>query len=185
MYFCIFKRKCAGYFESGLGLQKLLDEAGLKVIKPAAFETGKFSEAKASEIRRFGVRVVFVLAWEPDILAIASANPSPGWAWVQIDKVGPGPISQAMEGWLTIVPFLPSIPEGFTKQVTEHSLKSFNITVSQDSVDLAYSAALYDAIMLYTHAATTVMSKGGDLRDGRVVTAAVRSTNFTGVEAHV
>ena len=45
-------------------------------------------------------------------------------------------------------------------------------------VDLGYSATLYDAILLYAHAATKVMSQGGSLDDGRLVTAAVRSTPF-------
>ena len=64
----------------------MFDEAGLKVIKPAAFESGKFNDVKASEIRRFGVRVVFVLAWEED--ATASAIPGGGWAWLQKYKAG-------------------------------------------------------------------------------------------------
>ena len=59
------------------------------MIKPAAFESGTFNEVKATEMRRFGVRVVFVLAWEEDILAIALAIQEAGWAWVQIEKVGP------------------------------------------------------------------------------------------------
>ena len=44
---------------------------------------------------------------------------------------------------------------------------------------------LYDAIMLYAHAATTVVLEGGDLRDGEAVTAALRSTKFTGVGGSV
>ena len=177
------KHESAGYFESGLGLTKQLTEAGLTVIKPAAFESGTFNEVKATEMRRFGVRVVFVLAWEEDILAIALAIQEAGWAWVQIEKVGPGP--QAMRGWLTIVPFLLSIPEEFAKQVSVYSKSHFNLTVSPDSVDLAFSAALYDAIMLYAHATTKMISKGGNLHDGEAVTAAVRSTTFTGVTGTV
>ena len=35
--------------------------------------------------------------------------------------------------------------------------------------------------MLYAHAATKVMSEGGDLQDGEAVTAAVRTTTIEGV----
>jgi ABC-type branched-subunit amino acid transport system substrate-binding protein len=47
-------------------------------------------------------------------------------------------------------------------------------------VDLAYSTALYDAVMLYALAATAVMSEGGDLQDGKAMTAAMRATSFEG-----
>ena len=87
----------------------------------------------------------------------------------------------AMAGWLWIRPFLASDMQAFAEQVSAYSKSFFNLTVSPTSVNLAHSAALYDAIMLYAHAATTVLSKGGDLHDGKAVTAAVRSTSFTGV----
>ena len=69
----------------------------------------------------------------------------------------------------------------FVEQVSIYSSTGFNITVDPGSVDLTYSTALYDAIMLYARVATTVLSKGGNLRDGEAVTAAVRSTTFEGV----
>ena len=53
--------------------------------------------------------------------------------------------------------------------------------LSADRVDLTYSIALHDAVMLYAHAATKVLSEGGNLKDGQAVTAAVRSTTFEGV----
>ena len=52
------------------------------------------------------------------------------------------------------------------------------ISVSVDSVDITYSLALHEAIILYAHAATKVLSNGGDLRDGKAVAAAVRGTTF-------
>ena len=167
------------YFESARGLKRLLDEAGLQVVTPAAFESGKFNEAKATEIRRSGIRIVFVLAWEEDIVAIASANQGAGWAWVSAELAGRG--AEAMQGWLALVQFIPSVPEEFAKQVSDYSKSHFNLTLNSDSVDLGYSAALHDAIMLYAHAVTKVMSDGGNLQDGEAVTAAVRNTTFTGV----
>ena len=56
-----------------------------------------------------------------------------------------------------------------------------DLIVTPDSVDLAYSVALFDAIMLYAHGATKMMSEGGSLRNGLAVTAALRNTSFTGV----
>ena len=48
-----------------------------------------------------------------------------------------------------------------------------------------FSAAMYDAVMLYAHAATRLLAEGGDLRNGTAVAAAVRSTRFTGVAGTV
>ena len=69
----------------------------------------------------------------------------------------------------------------FAEQVSNYTRTGFNITVSPDSVDLTYSIALHDAIMLYAHAATKVLAEGGSLHDGQAVTEAVRSTTFKGV----
>ena len=87
-----------------------------------------------------------------------------------------------MAGWLFFRPFLSfNGMQTFAKQVSDYSKLHFNAIVSPDSVDLTYSAALHDAIMLYAHAATKLMSDRGDLQDGEALTAAVRSTSFTGV----
>ena len=87
----------------------------------------------------------------------------------------------AMAGWLSFRPFLGSSPKAFAKQVSDYSKSHFNISVRTDSVDLVYSAALYDAIMLYAYSAAKVLSEGGDLRDGEAVTAAMRNTTIEGV----
>ena len=50
-----------------------------------------------------------------------------------------------------------------------------------DTVELTYSVALHEAIMLYAHAATKVLSEGGDIQNGLAMTAAVQSTVFEGV----
>ena len=65
--------------------------------------------------------------------------------------------------------------------VTCAACVSWDIPTNADLVDLTYSVALHDAIMLYAHAATKVLSEGGNLRDGQAVTEAVRSTTFEGV----
>ena len=57
--------------------------------------------------------------------------------------------------------------------------------ISADSVDLTFSAALFNAVLLYAHAATKVLSMGGDLYDDIAVTEAVRSTTFEGAGSSV
>ena len=71
--------------------------------------------------------------------------------------------------------------QAFAKQVSEYTKAGFDIDLSADAVDLTYSVALHNAIMLYAHAATKVLAAGGDLHDGRAVTEAVRNTTFVGV----
>ena len=86
-----------------------------------------------------------------------------------------------MHGWLYLQPLLPSHGvQVFAEQVKYYSESYFNVSMSAESVDLAYSAALADAVLLYAHAATRVLSEGGDLHDGEAVTVAVRNTSFEG-----
>ena len=171
------------WFETGLDIKKQLEAASIQVLKPAAFEPGSMADAALGEVKRSGFRIVFVLAYSADtqsaaLLASREAMVA-GWAWLIVEESIGG---KELAGWLWFRPFLASGPmQAFAAQVSDYSKSHFNITVSADSVDLVYSAALHDAIMLYAHAATRVMSEGGSLRDGEAVTAAVRSTSFAGV----
>ena len=45
------------YFDSGLGITKHLQAAGVTMLKPAAFEHGNFKAAVLSEIKRSGIRM--------------------------------------------------------------------------------------------------------------------------------
>ena len=171
------------HFETRHSLAKQLAAAGMKVLKPAAFEPGNFKDAVLSEIRRSGIRIVAVLAYDADAQTVASrANKEgmaqAGWAWLLTDD---RLVSTMAGGWLWFRTFLASDMQAFAKQVSDYTKSHFNISVFPDSVDLPYSAALYDAVMLYAHAATKVLTQGGDLHDGQAVTEAVRSTRFEGV----
>ena len=170
------------YFESRLSLAKQLEAHGNTVLKPVAFEPGSIHDAMLREVRQSGNRIVLVLAFDNDTQAVASQahqdGMSAGFAWGRFGV----PSVPALFGWIWIKPFLAS--EGmqeFAKQVCDYSKLRFSSTVSPDSVDLALSAALHDAIMLYAHAATKVLSEGGELQDGEAVTKAVRSTSLDGV----
>ena len=102
-----------------------------------------------------------------------------GWGWILLASNVP---TAQIQGWLYLRPFLPSEGmQAFAKQVSDYTKLYFNVTTSPELVDLTYSVALHDAVMLYAHAATKVLSEGGSLQDGHAVTAAVRSTTFKGV----
>ena len=128
---------------------------------------------------------MILLAWESDrrVLARSAANNSmnSGWAWFVLEE-------QPSVGWLYLQPLLSSEGmDAFAEQVRDYSKTRFNLTftadsvVTADSVDRAHSSALHNAILLYAHAATKMMSEGGNLRDGQAVTKALRSTTFEGV----
>ena len=191
------------WLESGLGQTNQLQAAGVEVFALTVFGDGFLESEKGAalsplrpavlanlhEIKRSGIRIIFLLAYDVDIVAVASSAVVEGMtnetAWILMNAPVDG-VTEQMQGWLYLRPLLPS--EGiqdFAKQVSDYTKKYFNITTSPDSVDLAYSAALHDAILLYAHGATKVMSEGGDLRDGEAVTKAVRNTSFTGVGGSV
>ena len=89
--------------------------------------------------------------------------------------------SADMHGWVYIARLLLSERmQAFAKHVSDYSKSHFNISTSPDLVNLGYSTALYDAIMLYANAATKVMSEGGNLQDGKAVTVAVCNTTIEG-----
>ena len=170
------------WFETRQGLLKQLDAASIDVFKPAAFEPGNVKDAILSQIRQSGFRIVLVLSNHnnAETLALLARRESmaTGWAWLVFEEKTPVP---AMAGWFSFRPFLASNMQAFAKQVSDYSMSHFNISVLPDSVNLGYSVALYDAIMLYAYAATKVLSEGGSLQDGTAITEAVRSTAIEGV----
>ena len=174
------------WFEARQGLVKQLEAASYWVLKPAAFEPDGVKDAMwmwmLSEFRHSGIRIVFVLAYDDDVHTLASPghreSMTTGWAWLISTE---GTSVPAMAGWLSFRPRLSSDMQSFAKQVSDYSKSHFDITVRPESVDLAYSVALYDAIMLYAHAATKVLSEGDNLRDGVAVTKAMQKVTFAGV----
>lgn len=170
---------------SGLELTRELQGAGISMRTPAAFEPGYFKIATLSEIKRSGVRIVILMAFEADLQVVALNSEKQGmmrsgWAWITPEEREPIP---QLQGWLFLRPPLSSDGmQTFAQQVSDYTTSHFNITLAPDLVDFTYSAALHDAILLYAHAATKVLSEeGGNLRDGLAVTAAIRNTSFLGV----
>ena len=88
-----------------------------------------------------------------------------------------------MHGFLSLKTLTPSEGmQAFRTQVSDYSKSIFNIALAPDEVDLTYSVALHNSIMMYAHAATKVLEDGGDLTNGQLVTNAVRSTRIEGVD---
>ena len=171
------------WIEARSGLSQQLEADGMEVLKPAAFEPNNFKDAALSEIRRSGIRIVLLLATTVDTKVISTRADralmtSAGWAWLLAEERTAVP---GMAGWLFFRPIIGSDRGAFAEQVSVYSKLHFGVASSADMVILGLSVALYDAIMLYVHAATAVMSKGGNLHDGKAVTVAVRNTSFTGV----
>ena len=128
---------------------------------------------------------MLVLSLDADAQAVASLSQresmTSGWAWLVSYEVVSYEVP-ALVGWVSFTPFFASKGrQAFAKQVSDYAKSDFNLTVSPDSVDLTYSAALHDAIMLYAHAVTKVLSEGDSLHDGQAVTKALRGTTFEGV----
>ena len=107
-----------------------------------------------------------------------------GFAWLLMEEMFEFK-DASMAGWLYFRPYLASDMRVFAKQVSDYSKLHFNLSVRPDSVNLPFSTALHDAIMLYAHAGTKLMSEGGNLQDGEAVTAAVRNISFIGVGGSV
>ena len=173
------------WIQSGLGLTKQLKAAAITVQTPAAFEPNNFQDARLGKIRRSGFRITILIANNKDVVDVASAAHrqemnSAGWAWILVDRLLGAP--REVMGWMALMPLLPSRDmQAFVKRVSEYSKSHFNFAVSADSVDLTFSTALHDAVMLYAHAATKVLAEGGDLGNGSAVTEAVRSITIQGV----
>ena len=168
----------------GRELTKELQGAGITMLKPVEFEPGRFKLATLSQIKHSGIRIVILMAFQNEVQDVASSAEkqdmiTSGWAWITTEERETIP---QLQGWLFLRPLLPSDGmQAFAQQVSDYTASRFNITLAADSVDLTYSAALHDAVMLYAYAATRVLAEGGDLHDGVVMTEAVRSTRFKGL----
>ena len=169
--------------DSGLGLAKQLQDARIKVHQPATFQPGEFKIGVLSEMKRTGFRIWMLLAFDTDTETVASCAAQEGmdnaFAWIVPEERS---ASLPMQGWIFLRPLIPAEGvQAFAEQVSDYTNSHFNFTLAADSVDLTFSIALYEAIMLYAHAATQLLSEGGNLNDGQAVTSKLRSTEFAGV----
>ena len=171
------------FYTSGLEIKRQLKAAGMTVYEQPSFEPNQVKNSTLGHIKRQGVRVVIFMAFEEDTHTVASCAKTEkmvsGWAWISMEERAP---IAPMIGWLYFRPVLPSKSmQDFAEQVSDYTRTSFNMTIRPESVDLTYSAALHDAVMLYAHAATRMLSEGANLDNGHAVTEAMRTTTFQGV----
>ena len=134
--------------ESGNGLTRQLQEAGIDVLKQAPFEPGGFRIATLLEIKCSGIRIVILIAFDNDTHTVASGasheRMDSTYAWIVPEE---RTACLQIQGWLYLRPLLPSHSmQAFAEQVRNYTKSSFNLTVS--TVDLTYSVALYDAGLL-------------------------------------
>ena len=137
--------------------------------------------------------MVIVLAWSSDVAAIALnarqlQMTMTGWSWVGIDEVPSALQSvsisdlakakEALYGYLYIIP-KPVVLTDFEQQVRSYGQRYFNI--SSPGIISNYAASLYDAVFLFAHAATRVISEGGDVNDGSAIVEAMTKTSFEGI----
>ena len=171
------------FYTSGLEIKRQLKAAGMTVYEQPSFEPNQVKNSTLGQIKREGVRVVIFMAFEEDTHTVASCAKTEkmvsGWARISMEERAP---IVPMIGWLYFRPVLPSKSmQDFAEQVSDYTRTSFNMTIRPESVDLTYSAALHDAVMLYAHAATRMLSEGANLDNGHAVTEAMRTTTFQGV----
>ena len=173
------------WYKSGAEIKRQLEDAGIRTKTPTAFDTGQENFIHSLHyIKRSGIRIILFLSYDTDLNRILSqAVPEQmvkNYAWILVEE--PLNPTEQMQGFLFLRPLQPTQGmQAFAQQVSDYSNSSFNITLAPDAVDLTYSTALYDAIMLYAHAANKVLEDGKDLHDGEVVTAVIRNLTIVGV----
>ena len=172
----------AVWFKTGNHLAKQMQDAGIEVHKPAAFQPGEFKIGVLREVKRTGFRIWIVLAFDQDTHIVASHAAQEGmdntFAWIVLEE---RVSTLQMQGWIFFRPLIPAEGvQAFAEQVSVYTKSHFNFTLAAGSVDVQWSFALFDAVMLYAHAVTKLLSEGGDLHDAQAVTRKLRSTEFAG-----
>ena len=178
----------AVWFGSSLRITQRLEAASRIKVRTSNFRKDEAGSKKAQlrEIKHSGYRIVILLAYTADILAIASLaeqdGMSAGYAWLLVE--GSSTVSKAQLGWLYLTNFFQvDKRREFHSRVKDYdTMVRFNLSVDAKAPVDEFAAPLYDAIELYARAATKVLSDGGDVVDGTAVTAALRNTSFVGVE---
>ena len=153
--------------KSGALFEKELKAAGITVLKPNPFEAGNFKEPAMREylgklLKSSGYRIVSLVASSGDTKVVAESAAiegigmnAEGRAWITFEH---RTAIRPLRGWICLTSHI--LSEGmqaFRKDVSDYTKSKFNVTLSPDSVDVTYSMALYNAVMLYAHAATKVL----------------------------
>ena len=176
-----------------------LVKANMSLVIDIRFKTGEFDPAELPRVVKARQRVMFVLAYESDVVAVglaalAQGMMSAGWAWLGVDNV-PGadasaPVDKAIQaraalnGWLYLEPFNAGTPE-FFERVKNASTAVFNVSFANHEGVSPFAANLYDAVMLFARTASVMLDNNQSLRDGRAVIDAMSRISFPGVTGAV
>ena len=177
------------WFQSTLQLVQQLQAAGLEVQQLPAFEPSAFKPTMLTELRHMGIRIVTLLGGSSDRAMVAAAankyGLSDGWAWLttyRLNRKKEHKAKKSLIGWLffgaTIT--ISNATNGFVERVRQYNKLIFKIDAEVSLHDEGL-LPLYDAIMLFAHAATKVLGEGGSLLDGQAVSKAVRDAKLDGM----
>jgi hypothetical protein len=169
------------------------------VVARVSFDSRHFEPSQLAPIADANLRVVFALAYAPDLLDIALAAhdagmTNRGWAWVAFDTLStamacittgardgcgslkgtqPSPLGSALIGWLFFEPLAQSSPQ-FFERVRTASIRDFALPSGAPLLVSTYAANLYDAIKLYANAIALILREGQSVTNGSAVVGAMR-----------
>jgi ABC-type branched-subunit amino acid transport system substrate-binding protein len=177
-------------------LRQAVVGASMSLEVDIRFSPGRFEAADLQRIAIGRLRVVFVLGLAADVAKIAlaahdSGMTNAGWAWIGVNVPGAeyANTSQidiakvSLDGWLYIEPTTAAPPQFFDMVRNRSSL--FNVSYRANEKTHVFAASLYDAVILFAHAATVMIDRNESLGDGRSVVAAMMNVSFDGMTGWV
>jgi hypothetical protein len=164
-------------------------------------DTG-FDGSQLDRVSIAGLRVVFVMAFGPDVLRVALAAKKrgmlvQGWAWLGLDTVNgadtsaiaqlesPEAAKAAMQAWVYFEPYN-AAPAAFfarARAATRANFpQQFDDDAQLDALATPFAANMYDAVMLY---AMAVGSKSNGHLNGRHLAKVMMNMSFDGMSGRV
>ena len=94
------------WFQSGLEVTKQLQGAGIEMLRLSAFEPGSVKTSAVRQIKRSGIRIVLLMAFDEDTHTVASSAAiegmgSMGWAWSSENRIET--LSARRVAWFVLV----------------------------------------------------------------------------------
>jgi hypothetical protein len=161
-----------------------------------------FDGSQLDKVSIAGLRVVFVMAFGPDVLTVALAAKKrgmlvQGWAWLGLDTVAgadgsalhqlesPEAAKAAMQAWVYFEP-TNAAPAAFfarARAATRANFpQQFDDDAQLDALATPFAANMYDAVMLY---AMAVGSNSSRRLNGRHLSLVMMNMSFDGMSGRV
>jgi hypothetical protein len=161
-----------------------------------------FDGSQLDKVSIAGLRVVFVMAYGPDVLRVALAAKKrgmlvQGWAWLGLDTVAgadastiaqlepPEAAKAAMQAWVYFEPFntAPAALFARARAATRATFpQQFDDDAQLDALATPFAANMYDAVMLY---AMAVGSNASRRSNGRHLAQVMMNMSFAGMSGRV